>query len=60
MDGNYLVIVDKNHVGVWDQDDMAVSENLGVDLGQYLEQIRDGLLSKSMAFDEDLGIYKQK
>ena len=60
MDGNFAILKDGQTVAIWDSDDKAVSEDLGISLGQYLEQIRDGLLSNKLAYDEDLGIYSQK
>ena len=41
---------------VLDGSDMSLVEDLKISLGEYLEQIRNGLLSKKLIYEDELGI----
>ena len=47
---------DGETVIIWDTDNNEQMEDLKVSLGEYLEQIRDKLLSKKLIYEEELGL----
>lgn len=62
IDGNLLAVkidASQRHgetVIIVDGDDGSVQEDLKVSLGEYLEQLRDKLLSKKMIYEDELGL----
>lgn len=41
----------------WDTEDNTVMEELKINLGEYLEQIRNSLLSHKLDYAEELGLF---
>jgi hypothetical protein len=58
MDGNYQCIDKKSgHVVTWDSADGEQLEDLQMNLGQYLEHVRNLVLSNKVDYEEELGLY---
>ena len=41
---------------IWDSDAKDIGEDLKQGLGEYLEKMRNGLLSKKLLYEEELGL----
>lgn len=61
IDGSLLCINrDSGNVCSWDAEDKAVSEDLKMNLGAYLEDIRNRLLSNKLGYEEEVGLYSMQ
>ena len=60
MDNNLQCVDHQGNVVCWDFEEQQVVEHMNMTLGQYLESIRDKLLTHNLAFDEDLGLFTCK
>lgn len=56
IDGNLQCVDPSGQVVTWDSEDKSVMEKLGCNLGQYLEFIRDKLLTGKCVYEEGLGV----
>lgn len=44
------------HIIIYDVEDKEVSEDLLLSLGEYLEDLRNNLLSKKLFYEDELGL----
>ena len=48
--------VKEENVVIWDADSKEVGEDLKQSFGNYLESIRDKLLTKKLLYEDELGL----
>ena len=60
MDGNFQCMEASGNVVTWDCEDNTQSESMSMNLGQFLEHVRNLILSNKVDYDDDLGLYAKQ